>query len=99
MTARLVVEEEETVGANPIQNIADSIDKAEQCADDYGLSDLQRDFVWALLEQNYDLAKEIVDSLGVTFESLSDEINSAFADNFGDIILVPFDDGYEVIED
>ena len=99
LTMRLVTEDEICEEADKNDNIPDTLNKAEQNNDLIGLSPLHGRFVKAILDEDLTLASEVAASMGGNFDSLADEINSAFADCFDDIILEPYGDVYRIIED
>ncbi|MBQ8689206.1 MAG: TerB N-terminal domain-containing protein [Clostridia bacterium] len=100
-TARLVedVEEYAPDTSEEPEEKADSTAQPEVAVDTYGLSGSRIEFVRAALTADTAKMAEIAASTGELADSLADEINEAFADGFGDVILEPADEGYTVIDD
>ena len=79
---------ENTVNATP-----------EEGTNTYGLDSARLRFIKAALEENSAEMHTVAAELGEIEDSLADEINEAFADGFGDVILELGEDGYKVIDD
>lgn len=94
-TARLVEDFEEYVE----EEAAPTVESAQPLADTYGLDSARVAFVRAALGEDYAEMKKIADGIGEIVDAVADEINEAFSDGFGDVILDPTDEGYTVIED
>ena len=94
-TARLVEDFEEYVE----EEAALTVESAQPLADTYGLDSARVAFVRAALGEDYAEMKKIADGIGEIVDAVADEINEAFSDGFGDVILDPTDEGYTVIED
>ncbi len=71
----------------------------EEGVDTYGLDSARLRFIKAALDENSAEMRAIAAELGEIEDSLADEINEAFADGFGDVVLELGDDGYKVIDD
>ena len=100
-TARLVEDideyKEDTVEQAPVQ--AAPAAEPESSVNTYGLDLTRIRFIKAALDENAAEMRSIAAELGEIEDSLADEINEAFADGFGDVILEIGDDGYTVIDD
>ncbi len=100
-TARLVEDIEEY----KVDSDADApAEQAAECeprsdVDTYGLDGVRLRFIKAALDANSAEMHAIAAELGEIEDSIADEINEAFADGFGDVILEASDDGYTVIDD
>lgn len=99
-TARLVVEEqvEEHTEENRIEK---PIEKAPVCDENnfYGLNADMVDFVRAALLCDASMQRAISSSLGLPINVVADEINEAFSDGFGDIVLEESETCFTVLED
>jgi hypothetical protein len=99
-TARLVEDIDEYK-----EDVAEQIPEAtpssvsEDSVDTYGLDASRVRFIKAALDGNFAEMRAIAAELGEIEDSLADQINEAFADGFGDVILEIGDDGYTVIDD
>ena len=100
-TARLVEDideyKDDTVTEAPATETAAT--SSEDSVNTYGLDNARIRFIKAALDQNAAEMRAIAAELGEIEDSLADEINEAFADGFGDVILEIGDDGYTVIDD
>ena len=98
-TARLVVEEEDFETAEiKIEVPVKKPEEAEQ-NDYYGLQGAMVDFVRAALNLDAAAEREIAKELALPLNAIADEINEAFSDGFGDIVLEEMEDYFTVIED
>ena len=101
-TARLVEDideyNEDDATTEPLAEAAkDSV--AEQGADTYGLDEPLIRFVRAALSEDAEGMHALALEIGRIEDSLADQINEAFFDGFGDVILEMGEDGYRVIDD
>ena len=99
-TARLVedIDEYKDDTAPEVPTVTAPVLK-EEGASTYGLDISRLRFIRAALDENAAEMRSIARDLGEIEDSLADEINEAFADGFGDVILEIGDDGYKVIDD
>ncbi len=100
-TVRLVTSEE---GDTPLPT-ADTFRSEEKTnlesddTDSFGLSASEIDFVSAVLTESMAKIKGISENIGVPIDTISEKINEAFADNFGDIIIEGSFPEIHIIED
>ncbi len=114
MTARLVEgTEAEDELISPLAELKDALEnKASTSADEkkltesnenrntYGLSDSEIGYLQAVSEENNEKMQAMANKIGMPEDAVTEKINEAFADNFGDVILELSDMGvYRVIED
>ncbi len=101
-TARLVEDSEEyrenEAQAAPTQ-VEEPTEKAACGADAFGLDSQHIAFISAALDEDYAALADIVAKASALTDSFADEINEAFADGFGDVILEPDGEGYRIIDD
>ena len=98
VTARLVVNEEDEIEIDTV-NFSNSNEIDEQNLSSDAFSGIRAEFVAAIYDGNIVKARNIADLNGGNLDSLADEVNTFFADDFGDVILEPCDGGYQIIED
>lgn len=100
-TARLVEDideyKDDSAETAPVEETAESV--ADDGVDTYGLDGARIRFIKAALDGDPAGMHAIAAELGEIEDSLADEINEAFADGFGDVILEAGDEGYNVIDD
>ena len=98
-TARLVETDGEEY-SEPEPDIPPEItESSEDSRDTYGLDADRVEFVSAALLCDTGKMKEICDRVGMLADAIADEINEAFVDGFGDVVLEECDGEYRVIED
>ena len=100
-TARLVedIDEYKEDVTEAVSAPVQTVDEVESGVNTYGLDDSRLRFIKAALDEDSAQMRSIADEIGEIEDSLADEINEAFADGFGDVILEIGDDGYKVIDD
>ena len=100
-TARLVEDIDEYKDDSEPTTPADKTEEsaADSGVETYGLDNARLRFIKAALDSSARDMHAVAAELGEIEDSLADEINEAFADGFGDVILEASDDGYTVIDD
>ena len=103
-TARLVSENEEIIHAEDNSEVSAQEAYTAQISetsevDTYGLCSDEIYFVRAVLDSDAEKIKKISDKLGTVPLAISEKINEAFADGFGDVIIEGEPPKFNIIED
>ena len=98
-TARLVVSEDEEEIIAPEPAVPIEIPTENDGADTYGLSVAHIEFIKAVLSADADAACQKANEIGDIIESVCEQINEAFADGFGDVIIEGEYPELRIIED
>lgn len=102
-TARLVSESdeviEEVVMALPVAENGEGVSEESACADSYGLSLKDIEFIRAVYELDTDSQAKLADEIGEESATIVERINERFSDSFGDVIIEGDDPDFNVIDD
>ena len=100
-TARLVedIDEYKVESEEQTPTVQETANADLQEVDTYGLDEARLRFIRAALDEDPSEMRSVAAQIGEMEDSIADQINEAFADGFGDVILELGEECYKVIDD